>query len=646
MDIISNINLRFPFAALILLIIIGVVTIRKRRIPLRSMKLFTQLYTIMTFNILAEIGTLVCLYNLESVPPVVTDIVHIIFILSLCLMTWRFFMYIVHASARRSELKMPILLLSTTPMLVAVIACIFGKIYYYSDGIFVYSYGSMPSSIYVCIALYMLSGIICAILHRNRIAPQRLRNIFFAVGIWIICAIIQLVEPRILISSIGGAALLYFMSLSLENPDEFFNSETLTFNKRAFIVLTNELLDNKKKFYVVTLLAPGLTTIKTSFGQNRYNSFLASLSTYISKCCDSKRSTPVYHLENNALTLILNEESSQKAEELCKALETYFSTSWVVDGIECMLSPQVFAIECPAYAENSDEISNAISFFAANPSYHDKYLVDEEFTQKRTRYVKIQALLKNAINTNGFDVFYQPIFSTKTNTFTSAEALVRLSDTGDLGFVSPEEFIPIAEQDDSIMSLGRIVFEKVCDLAARKDLKKLGVEYIEVNLSGIQCMSPDLYSLLKDIMSKRNIPPQFINLEITESTAITTTKALEQNMQKLCSIGCTFSLDDFGTGFSNLTQIIRYPFKIIKLDKSLIWGYFDENKPQIKILTSHIINMINELGLEIVAEGVETKEMVDMLTENKVEHLQGYYFSKPVPESAYCEFLEKQDYNN
>ena len=265
MDIISNINLRFPFAALILLIIIGVVTIRKRRIPLRSMKLFTQLYTIMTFNILAEIGTLVCLYNLESVPPVVTDIVHIIFILSLCLMTWRFFMYILHTSASRSELKIPILLLTTTPMLVAVIACVFGKIYYYTDGFFVYSYGSMPSSIYVCIALYMLSGIICAILHRNRIAPHRLKNIFFAVGIWIICAIIQLVEPRILISSIGGAALLYFMSLSLENPDEFFNSETLTFNKRAFIVLTNELLDNKKKFYVVTLLAPGLTTIKTSF---------------------------------------------------------------------------------------------------------------------------------------------------------------------------------------------------------------------------------------------------------------------------------------------------------------------------------------------------------------------------------------------
>lgn len=645
-EFISNINFRFPFAALIILLIIGLLSVKKEKLPLSSARLFKQMFFIMCFNLLAEVGTLLCLYNFDSVPKLATDLVHIAFILSLCLMTWRFFIYIVHASTRRTIHKLPIMLVTLLPMASAVCVCFMGSIEYYVDDSFVYSYGSLPSCVYVCIGCYMVASAVYAIANRKKIDSSRLKNIFLAIGIWIFFAAIQLFEPRLLLSSLGGASLLYFVYLSLENPAEFFNTETRSFNKKAFNLITSEMLNNKKSFFVITLLAPGLSSVKSSFGQDRYNSFLASLSTYISKCYDNKRTAPVYHLENNALTLILNEESSQKVEELCKALETYFSTSWVVDGIECMLSPQVFAIECPAFAQNTDDISNAISFFASHPSYYDKFLVDDEFTQKRTRYIKIQSLLKKAIANKGFDVFYQPIYSTKTKTFTSAEALVRLSDTGDLGFVSPEEFIPIAEQDDSIMGLGRIVFEKVCELAAKKNLKKLGVEYIEVNLSGVQCMSPDLYSLLNGIMLENKIPPEFINLEITESTAITTTKALEQNMEKLCAIGCTFSLDDFGTGYSNLTQIIRYPFKIIKLDKSLVWGYYDENTPQIKTLTTHIINMINELGLEIVAEGVETKEMVDMLAQNKVEHLQGYYFSKPLPEAAYCEFLEKQDYNN
>jgi EAL domain-containing protein (putative c-di-GMP-specific phosphodiesterase class I) len=239
-------------------------------------------------------------------------------------------------------------------------------------------------------------------------------------------------------------------------------------------------------------------------------------------------------------------------------------------------------------------------------------------------------------------VVYQPIYDVAKKCFRSAEALVRLTDTQTIGFISPEEFIIIAERIGLIMDLGRIVFEKVCAFSATHQLYNEALDYIEVNLSGIQCVHPDLPRQLEAIMKQYDIPPAFLNLEITETASVESGEMLDRNMIDLRKLGCSFSMDDFGTGYSNLSKMSEVVYDLVKIDKSLIWPCFTENNEKSLAILKNMINMLLELNVKIVAEGIETKEMQDFLVAQNITYLQGYFFSRPIPEEEFLHFLDCQ----
>ncbi len=148
---------------------------------------------------------------------------------------------------------------------------------------------------------------------------------------------------------------------------------------------------------------------------------------------------------------------------------------------------------------------------------------------------------------------------------------------------------------------------------------------------------------------KYQITPGFINLEITETAFVESGEMLQENMIKLRQMGCSFSMDDFGTGYSNLSRMAEVVYDLVKLDKSLIWPCFDQENSEINGLQNskataileNIIKLLLQLNVKIVAEGVETKEMATYLDNHGVTHLQGYYYSMPISEAAYYDFLIK-----
>lgn len=263
--------------------------------------------------------------------------------------------------------------------------------------------------------------------------------------------------------------------------------------------------------------------------------------------------------------------------------------------------------------------------------------IDQKILDRAIHNVKVNRALEKAVHGEGLEVFYQPIFSTKENRINSAEALVRIRDE-ELGLIYPDEFIWKAEADSSILFLGQRVFEKVCEFIKNNNMKQLGLSYIEVNLSPVQCMRKQLAEEFKEVTFRYGVDPSYINLEITES-GNTLSNVIQENMEALTFYGMSFSLDDYGTGFSNLISIFSMPLKIVKVDKSIVWQYFKGNR---QVLT-HVLDIFKASHLEIVAEGVETKEMVDELTRLGVDFLQGYYFSKPVSEREFLEYMKKTD---
>ena len=252
---------------------------------------------------------------------------------------------------------------------------------------------------------------------------------------------------------------------------------------------------------------------------------------------------------------------------------------------------------------------------------HDKFLMDKKCDV---------AFLNKKI-----EVYLQPIYSNEDCAFTAAEALVRLIDE-DGNLIYPKSFVEEMEKDGRIIELGKIVFEDICKFISENDMDKLGLHYIEVNLSAIQCMQENLADTYISIMEKYKIKPKYINLEITE-TAKSTRNTLLKNMDILKEYGVSFSLDDFGTGNSNLNYIVEMPVDIVKFDKDMVDSYF-EDRIALYVMNS-TINMIKGLGHKIVFEGIEELEQLNQIQLMNVDYIQGYYYSKPIDKESFIKFI-------
>ena len=268
------------------------------------------------------------------------------------------------------------------------------------------------------------------------------------------------------------------------------------------------------------------------------------------------------------------------------------------------------------------------------------YKIDSELAAQLNKEKEMEQLISDAIINDRLEVWYQPIYSTELRRFASAEALVRIRrENGDL--VPPADFIPIAESNGSILKVGETVFRKVCEFLNKSEIDKHGISYIEINLSVVQCAYEKLAEDYISIMADYGISPKLINLEITESASMNAKKTLLENMKRLTSYGVNFSLDDFGTGQSNLDYIVDMPVDIVKFDKGMTSAYFENGKA--KYIMDAAMSMIQGMNLKIVSEGIETEEQFKVMNDLGINYIQGYYFSKPLSADEFMEFIIKNN---
>lgn len=309
-----------------------------------------------------------------------------------------------------------------------------------------------------------------------------------------------------------------------------------------------------------------------------------------------------------------------------------------IDKFDLNLIPYICLAKCP---EDIDNFQSLISFgtdFHEKLPYNGEVIHADGSTVKRmvSLLTGMDSIIERALANHGFHVYYQPIYSIEKKRFVSAEALLRLIDEKE-GFISPEIFIPAAEKSGAIHKIGDYVLTEVFQFIASSEYKKLGLEYIEINLSVSQCMHHGLADSILESMSRYGVSSNQVNLEITESAASYDQSVMSENLEQLSAAGLTFSLDDYGTGYSNMYRIAALPLKIVKLDKTFV---NDQNSKMWTIL-QNTVRMIKDLNMEIVVEGIETEEMVKKFSDLKCDFIQGYFFSKPIPQREFVEFIDR-----
>ena len=333
------------------------------------------------------------------------------------------------------------------------------------------------------------------------------------------------------------------------------------------------------------------------------------------------------------MILLDNIEDPTRLENASKRILEALKASIQLNNHTVLVTGSIGAAIYPVDAKTPEELVryadialyNAKSKGGAKMSYYSQDL-DRKIKEK----LRIEQKLRSALKNDELDVFVQPQYIAESRTMFWGEALVRWIDDED-GFIPPDMFIPLAEENGLIHSVGKFVLETICkairDNAAEMEL--LGMQGISVNLSARQFFSEGFIDTITSTFKKYEIEPAKVEFELTESTVMDDVDQAIVVMEQIRALGCKLSIDDFGTGYSSLSYLKRFPITSLKIDRSFIRDIPDD-KNDIEISCA-IIAMAHNLGLTVVAEGVETEVQAQLLASYKCEYLQGYFLDKPMP---------------
>lgn len=499
------------------------------------------------------------------------------------------------------------------------------------EGIVLYTEGASVAATYIFVALYMFILVFQTGKNKHVLNKRRIHAVWIWLLLWMIAAGIQLFHNELLIVGYAGALGIMIIYLSLENPEANIDRRTGLFNRNALLQYLKQLYSDKKTFSLLSLvLGYSYTQNLNADSQEKARMELINYLESIKNACVFKNA------DEEIILIFQNKNDADIAKQM---IDRRFEQGWGKDSSITFRTSWIY-IPDSSIAQSEEEILTFLRYASQN-YLKDRALcvVNQSIVDEMIQEKSMEELMISAINRDAVEVFYQPIYSTREHRFTSAEALVRIRDEeGNL--VPPGKFIPIAEKNGMILKLGKIVFKKVCQFLKENDIEQFGLHYIEVNLSMVQCAYEHLAADYIRIMNIFHINPKQINLEITESASSNAKKTLLENMNILMNYGISFSLDDFGTGQSNLNYIVDMPVSIVKFDRSMTQSYFENDKA--RYVMDAAMHMIHGMKLEIVSEGIETKEAFETMERLNIGYIQGYYFSKPLPQEEFLEFIKER----
>jgi diguanylate cyclase (GGDEF)-like protein len=633
-------NLSFDGAALFILLLIFIWYFNEKRVPLRSHHAFL----ILMFDVFASTGLEILATemarNMDEVGFNRFFVVQTLQFFSFCMVSVVFSYYILllaHIDVRYYPwassfykwcIGIEVVVLGLNPFLKWAFT--------YENGRNVLHYAGVV--LYVVNGIMLVVGCVAMIRWKEHFMFLRLMPILFSVICGIGACVVQFVYYYPVINfmlAVVCLTLYYYQQNSGKTTD----AVTGLFNRRFMgEYITNKYLEHKE-FAVVVVAMDDFKFVNKTYGVENGDHLLYQVGYFLEGL---KFSKTVFRFGSDQFCVVLDKDMAG-LEDLTEQIQSRFHHPWYdEDQTPIMMSASICCIRCPQEAGYYGELIEIIdySMSIAKKTAKGRITKASEIDLDKIKQDKaIEKAIKLAIDRDELMVYYQPIFSVTKGVYNSAEALVRLKDK-ELGWISPEDFIPIAEKNGLIVEMGEMILEKVCRFIRDFDIAHTTVEYIEVNISPVQMIQVNFADRVKAILDKYGVNPAQINIEITETATLNSASMVNSNMNSLLDYGVSFSLDDYGSGNANIDYINHMPFKIIKIDKYIIWDSFKNSKAGITL--EYTIGMLNALELYIVAEGVETEEMKEKLADFGCHYMQGWLYSKAVPDVEFVELLRTQ----
>ena len=517
-----------------------------------------------------------------------------------------------------------------------VVDCFIHKIFVITPEL-VYERGPWLSYMRIAAIWILAYSIICLIYNKNMLTKHKFYLLLSLSPINIIGILIQSYWPQYIVEIICTTFPLLFISLAVQKPEEIIDMNSGSLNLQAF---KNELRRNfaaKRKSRLISMQIIDFERIKNQFGKENLKTFLSYIIKSLYTICKNDE-YEVYYLDEGAFTILTLKDDQKGNEELARRVRNFMAGRHTINNINFMIDFKICYLRCPEDLKDFDSVINFERNMLHILMETNSLIYLEEISDSRDFQIhhQIDHIIQKGISNNNFEMYYQPIYDIEKKQFVSAEALIRLKDD-ELGFISPAVFIPAAEKSGTIHQIGDFVLEDVISFISKNSIDYYGLEYIELNLSVAQCIESNLSEKILKLLEKYTVSPDQINLEITETSQNVNFEIIEKNINSLAQSGISFSLDDYGTGYSNILRITKLPLHIIKLDKSFV---DDLERPGMKTIIKETIAMLKKMNKKILIEGVETYEDFDYFRAAGCDYVQGYYFSKPLNRDEFFRFLE------
>ncbi len=517
---------------------------------------------------------------------------------------------------RKLQLYLPyaveIVLIAFNPLL---------RIFFYFDSDGKYQRGGF---LWICYAIYVYYFLYMVIFVLKKSDFFNTMTQVIVVGtssIYIIPLLIQLLKPTVLIECFFSVLFIMIVYVVYQTNDNSIDSTTRLLSWQVFESDCKAYITSGQNFSVLMIRLRDSKFISDLFGAQFCSKVYIAFASFISKYVSQGNA---YSFGGGVFALCFINESSDP-RLVMDSLSERMQEPWGFEEMTTKLSVSMSIISFPVHASSYNSFMElADSILIVDDSRPGVIYADEVAVKDKRRKSNIEKVLVSDHVYRDIEIFYQPIFSEKGKRFEGLEALVRLRDPI-LGYIMPDEFIPLAEKNGSMIHIGEHIFENVCKFISQNDLESIGIRMVAVNLSVIQCMQTDLVSEIASIMQKYNVNPMLICFEISELAATNPPDIMTENISALNSLGVSFSLDNYGVGLSGLQQLMLMPIRYIKFDSGFIKSALTSERGSVLLKSS--MYMSRSMNLKVVAEGVEDSEIARQVKELGFDYYQGYYMS-------------------
>jgi len=628
----------YDIAATFILIMDLYLFLFRKRLFSRDTKAFGWLLVVSLGSVLTDILGVVTYWYAQSLPLWLLNAINTLYYVFQNSIAPLFALFILSLSTRLTRMKFHrriLLLLPWLASMVIILPTFHTGLAFFFDEAHRYSRGPALPFLYFLVLLYTFMGSIILRMDRAYFPRNTHLAICLFLPFSLIPVILQYFFPEILVQNLGVAVSELFILLTVQDFGRYTDRTSGLYNRSGFVAQLEILMRKRKRIVIFLISLDVVGFLKEVLGPGTFEELQGEIIRKFSGSTSLDRFAS--QLGEGRYALVLGEQTNPEAER--DALLECFRNPWIVQDRSLSVSAHLCEIRIPEDTENIQSVFQA-EYKLSNTNWRNAKktvlsMSDLSLGDTKRKY-DIGQLMRKALVSTGFDVYYQPIVSLETGRVVSAEVLLRLYDD-EMGWIPPEEFIAIAEQNGSIHRLGDFVFDAACAFLAELRATGNDLGYFEINLSIAQCIQSNINERLLSISRRYNLRPEDICLEITETAANFTPSITKKNLEGLSSLGFPIAMDDFGTGYSNIGNFMEIPFQMVKLDRSLIMGM--ERSRNGLVGLEMLVEMFKNMGTQIVAEGIETESQLETVRKLGIDLIQGFYFARPMPADKFKAFL-------